>query len=108
MHRLRDIPAGLTPHWVYRTCHAGLWKNCIRMARLSINIFRLRISTFMYDGEHLDIVRLYLVNNAVSVDRDLSHVWITELGRHLADTGQFFEDGDFGVDLLGNSFSLGR
>jgi hypothetical protein len=76
--------------------------------RLSINIFRLRVLTFMYDGEHLNIVSLDLVKNAVSVDRELSHIRITEFGRHLADTGQFFEDCDFGADLLGNSFSLGR
>ena len=73
-------------------------------ASLSINIFRLRVPTFMYDGEHLDIVSLDLVKNAVSVDRDLSHVRITELGRYLADTGQFFEGRDFGANLLGNSF----
>jgi hypothetical protein len=82
--------------------------SCTIRARLPINIFRLRVPTFMYDGEHLDIVSLDLVKNAVSVDRDLSHVRITELGRHRADTGQFFEDRDFSADLLGNSFNLGR
>jgi hypothetical protein len=46
-----------------------------------------RISSFMHHGQNLNIPACELVNDAVGVERKLSHAVVTDSWRHPADVG---------------------